>query len=446
MRPSIQSLAAACLACVCLAASAVHAGAPAAPTRPAVSAQDLPPRGSVRGDIVLTPTDAVLPGGRRIEIDNVLARALEWAGPGTRIIVNAGDYASLGLGHDSQRAWNSRVHGGTAERPVRVVGRGRVRILPGNQPDALTVHQQVPFAYVHFEHVTFVAGDRAGIVLSDLEGDVEHRGLHFYDCTIDGAFDHRAGIGTPSKWGVLGHDMADFVFAGRDGRAAVRNTAREHAFYLQNPRGDITIERVDASELGRTFVQITGRERSGAAGRGLVRIVGNDVRDIGLAAGDGYKGGSAFTFSGRLEGCTILLEDNRFRAGFVSELLRLRPVEGSYGTSALVAWDENNGGYNGTLVLRGNDFEMARGCGDRPLVSISATRRVIVAGDNRFVSGGQWPALHVDPVDRNGGPTRTPCGAVQVERGLTLVGAFLEAGVVPNEERLAVLSVPLAER
>jgi hypothetical protein len=418
----------------------------AAPRTAASVPQDLPPRGSIRGDIVLTPTEAVLPGGRRIESDNVLARALEWAGPGARILLGAGDYPPLGIGHDSPRAWNSKAFGGTADAPVRVSARGRVRILAGTQPDALTVHQQVPSAYIEFDHITFVSGDRAGIVLSDLEGDVEHRGFRFFDCTIDGGFDHRSGLGTRSKWGVLAHDMNDFVYSGRDGRAVVKNTCREHAFYLQNPRGDISIEHVDAFELGRTFVQIAGRERTGAPGRGLVRIVDNDVRDIGIAAGDGYKGGSAFTFMGRLEGCTILLEGNRYRAGFVAELLRLRPEGGTYGTSALAAWDEGQGHYNGTLVLRANDFETAPGCGDRPLVAIHATRRVIVTADNRFVSGGKWPALHLDPVDREGRPTATPNGAVQVERGVTFGGVFLVAGALPSEEQLAALAVPLGER
>jgi hypothetical protein len=412
----------------------------------ATLAQDLPTRGSIRGDIVLTPTDVVLPGGRRVESANSLARALEWAGPGARILMGAGDYPSLGIGHDSPRAWNSKAHGGTLEAPVRVSARGRVRILPGNQPDALTVHQQIPSAHIEFERITFVAGDRAGIVLSDLDGEQEHRGFRFYDCTIDGGFDHRSGLGTRSKWGVLAHDMNDFVFAGRDARAVVKNTCREHAFYLQNPRGDVTIEHVDASELGRTFVQIAGRERSGAPGRGLVRLVDNDVRDIGIAEGDGYKGGSAFTFMGRLEGCTILVEGNRYRAGFVADLLPLRPKDGSYGTSALAVWDEGQGHYNGTLVLRANDFETAPGCGDRPLVSIHATRRVIVTADNRFVSGSKWPALHLDPLDRSGKPTATPNGAVQVERGVTLGGAFLVAGEGLNEERLAALAVPLGER
>lgn len=405
-----------------------------------------PARGSIRGDIVLTPKDAVLPGGRRIESNNILARALEWAGPGARILVGAGDYPALGIGYDSPRAWNSKAHGGTIEAPVLVSARGRVRIVAGTQDDALSVHQQLPSAYIEFERITFVAGTRAGIVLSDLDGDKEHRGFRFYDCTIDGGFDHRSGLGTRSKWGVLAHDMADFVFAGRDGRAVVKNTCREHAFYLQNPRGDVSIERVDASELGRTFVQIAGRERTGEPGRGLVRLVDNDVRDIGIAEGDGYKGGSAFTFMGRLEGCTILVEGNRYRAGFVADLLRLRPKEGSYGTSALAAWDESQGHYNGTLVLRANDFETAPGCGDRPLVAIHATRRVIITADNRFVSGSKWPALHLDPLDRAGKPTPTPNGAVQVERGVAFGGGFLVAGALPSEAQLAALAVPIGER
>ncbi|MEZ5977881.1 MAG: hypothetical protein R3F34_06665 [Planctomycetota bacterium] len=252
--------------------------------------------------------------------------------------------------------------------------------------------------------------------------------------------------GTRSKWGVLGHSLADFVFSGRNARASVHNTCHEHAFYLQNPVGDITLERIDAYELGRTFVQITARERSGPPGRGLIRIVDNDVRDTGIAQSSGYKGGSAFTFAGRLEACTILLERNRFRAGFVEKLLRLTNGEQPYGTSALVAWDENYGFSNGTLVLRGNDFEMARGAGDRPLVSIGATQRVVISADNRFVSGGSWPALMLEPVGRDGEPTMPANGAVQVDLGVTISGGFIVRGAVPSEADLRAFAVPLSDR
>ncbi|QDU84177.1 hypothetical protein Pla163_12820 [Planctomycetes bacterium Pla163] len=413
----------------------------------APAVDDAPGNASVRGDLTLDPEGVTLPGGGYVATTTPIARALEWAAPGARLLLLPGDYGGVGIGHNSARPWNSKAAGGTAERPVRVIARGRVRIVAGTQSDALTVHQQIPCAHIHFEDIEFVAGNRAGVLFSSLGDDgAAHRGFHFYDCTIEGGFDHVKSEGTPSKWGVLGHDLDDFVFAGRHRRGQVRNTCHEHAFYLQNPRGDLTIEKVTASELGRTFVQITARERSGPVGRGLIRIVDNDVRDAGIAKGDGYKGGSAFTFAGRLEGCTILLEGNRYRAGFESRLLGLTNKSHPYGTGALVAWDEGSGALNGTLVLRDNDFEMAKGTGDRPLVSIGSTQRVILAADNRFVSSTDWPALNLDPVGRDGALKGPANGAVQVEPGITVEGGFLVHGAPPSEEDLAALAIPLHER
>lgn len=417
-----------------------------APGTPLGSLQDPPTAGSVSGELVLDPEGVTLPGGQRITTAHPLARALEWAAPGARLTLQAGEYGSLGIGHASTRPWNSRAAGGTKLKPVRVVGRGRVRIVAGDQPDAFTIHQQVPCSHVHFEDLEIHAGYRAGVLFSDLADDDAHTGFHFYDCTIDGDFDHLTGEGTPSKWGVLGHDLEDFVFAGRNRRAKVHHTCHEHAFYLQSPRGDITIEKVDGFELGRTFVQIVARERSGPIGRGIVRIVDNHVRDAGIAARDGYKGGSAFTFAGRLTGCTILLEGNRYRAGFRPELLRLRNKNHPYGTGALVAWDEGSDALNGTLVLRDNDFELAEGTGDRPLVSIGATRRVVIEDDNRFVSGGTWPALHLDPVERDGELRGPANGLVHLERGVTLRGDLLIRGQEPTAAQLEALAVPPHER
>jgi len=425
------------------------AGSPEPASRPgsaARAAQDTPTAGSIGGELVLDPEGVTLPGGRRIATAHPIARALEWAAPGAQLTLQAGEYGSVGIGHASTRAWNSRAAGGTALKPVRVVGRGRARIVAGDQPDALTIHQQVPCAHVHFEDLEIHAGYRAGVLFSDLGAEDAHTGFHFYDCTIDGDYDHVAAEGTPSKWGVLGHALDDFVFAGRSGRAKVHHTCHEHAFYLQNPRGDITIEKVDGFELGRTFVQIVARERSGPIGRGIVRIVDNHVRDAGIAKRDGYKGGSAFTFAGRLTGCTILLEGNRYRAGFRPELLRLRNKNNPYGTGALVAWDEGAGALNGTLVLRDNDFEMAPGTGDRPLVSIGATRRVVIEANNRFVSGGTWAALYLDPVERDGSLKGPANELVHLERGVAIDGDLLIRGERPTEAELEALAVPPHER
>lgn len=418
----------------------------ARPTVGTSVAQDVPRAASISGEMVLDTEGVTLPGGQRIATPCPIARALEWAAPGARLSLTAGDYGSLGIGHESSRPWNSRAAGGTELRPVRVVGRGRVRILGDGHADAITIHQQVPCAHIHFEDIVIQAGNRAGVLFSDVDAKQAHTGFHFYDCAIDGGYDHIGRKGTPSKWGVLGHALSDFVFAGRRGRASVHDTCHEHAFYLQNPRGNITIEKVDAYRLGRTFVQIVARERSGPVGRGLVRVIDCHVRDAGIAERDGYKGGSAFTFAGRLTGCTIVLERNRYRAGFDAPLLKLRNKNQPYGTGALVSWDEGSGVPNGVLVLRENDFEMAEGTGDRTLVAIGSMQRVIIDGDNRFVSGGTWPALALDPVKRDGTLEGPPNGAVQLDPGNAIEGPLLIGGERPSQAELDALAVPLHER
>ncbi|HKX45325.1 MAG TPA: hypothetical protein VJP77_01280, partial [Planctomycetota bacterium] len=342
---------------------------------------------------------------------NPIARALDRAAPGCVIELAPGDYPGFGLGFNGKQGWTSSTAGGEPLRPIVIRGTLGARILPAGRSDTISVGGQVPTAHVRFEFLEIHAGERAGVMFYDLPDDRSHKGFEFVDCRIDGGWNHVAKSGSSSKWGVLGHDLEDFVFKGDSRRASVANIRHEHAFYLQSPRGDLTLEKLDASRLGRTFVQVTARERSGPPGRGLITVRDCDVSDVAIAEGDGYKGGAAFTFAGRLASCTILVEDCKYRAGFEPALRALTGPSAPYGTGALVAWGGGEAApMNGMLILRGNDFEFAAGCGDRPVVSIGACQQVSIEDDNRFVAGAFGVALALDPLRGDGSLQDQPNG------------------------------------
>lgn len=433
-------LRAACLPFVALALSLGRADAAQEPPQP-------PPRGSMTGIVQCAPTWVQLDDGRRLETPYPLARALEFAAPGAVIDLLPGEYPPLQIGFANQDPANARTAGGSKGLPVVVRGRGGVTITPQGRGDTIGINNQIASSHIRFENLTIAAGSRSAVMFYDLANDRRHEGFHFIDCTIDGGWNHLGGGGgTSSKWGVLGHDLADFVFAGRDRRAVVRDVRLEHAFYLQSPRGDITIENVDAKRLGRCFVQITARARSGPPGRGLIRIRNNVVADTGLSDWDNYKGGTAFTFAGGLRHCTILVERNTYRAGFEPELRRLTAPGVPYGTGALVAWDGGEAQPNGFLILRGNDFRFAEGCGDRPVVAIGACERVVVEADNVFVAGAFGVALDVEPQvvgERSG--TRLN-GRVLIAAGVELEGELRIASTPATAAQRAALAVPFGER
>jgi hypothetical protein len=258
--------------------------------------------------------------------------------------------------------------------------------------------------------------------------DQSHEGFHFVDCAIDGGFDHATGRGLNTKWGVWAHSLADFQFVGRTRPAEIKNLRNEHAFYLQNCRGDVTIDNVRASRLGRTFLQVTARPGDGPPGVGTVTVRNCVVEDACIAIGDDYKGGYAFTIAGRHTGM-LIFENNRYRAGFVPALRKLTRPGVPYGTGAFVSWD-GFGQRNGRLVLRGNDFELAPGCGDRPLVAIGGCTDVDIAGANRFVSAYDI-ALELDP-PREAGFESNPNGRVRIDPRTVVTGGKIRRAGKPT--------------
>lgn len=400
--------------------------------------------GAQREQLFITCTPETVSAGRdgSQRVPNPIATALSMAGPGSRIELLPGDYPGFSIGFNTNDPHNARSAGGDRHSPVVVEARMGVRIVPKPNPgDTISIHQDVRNGHVTFRGLEIMPGTRAGIMFFKQGGGRTHDGYRFLDCHIRGNFDHVAKRGKRSRWGVWGHNMRDFEFRGERGRAVIEKIGDEHAFYIQNPRGDITIENVDARYLGRTFCQFTARKREGGPGVGNITIRNCKVEDVGLGGPwDGFKGGTAFTVAGRITG-TILFERNIYRAGFDPRYRVLTKAPAPYGTGALVAWDGGEKESNGTLVLKDNDFEFAKGCGDRAVVSIGACRDVQIVGNNRFIAGGKEPALALDPVTRGQNPrlVNPPNGKVFVAPTTRVEGLLTVRG---EEAPLASLSAP----
>jgi len=369
--------------------------------------------------IVCTPTTIVV-DGRTSQAQNPIAAAIQRAKPGQTVDIQAGTYPPFAIGFAKDAPWNARTSGGKPGAPITVRGLGTVRIKPSESGDTIAISQDVPNGHFVFENLQIVPGGRAGIMFYKLNGpDQVHDSFKFYDCSILGTWDHLTQRGGKSKWGVWGHSMKDFEFVGRMRPAEIRDIRAEHGFYIQNTKGDILIDNVHATRLGRTFCQFTARKGDGPPGVGNITVRNCVVEDVAIAAGDNYKGGAAFTVAGRVTG-TILFENNTYKAGFDRSLLRLTARGAPYGTGAFVCWD-GRGTPNGLLILRGNTFTMARGCGDRPLVSIGGCRELRLEGRNQFVSGNDRPTLDLDPMNR-GKPGNTPIGKISISPSTVIEG------------------------
>ena len=371
-----------------------------------------------------TPTSVILPSGPE-RAKNPVVAALRRAGPGSVISLAPGDYPPFALGVRGGAAWASAASG-SAGRPLVIRGGPGVRIRARGSQDTILIAQQVKTEYVRFEGLTIEPGWRAGVMFA--RGGV-HTGFHFVDCHILGSYDHVKGRGRASKWGVWGSQLRDFVFEGRRGPANVRALRDEHAFYLQNLRGDVRIENVRCVAVGRTFLQVTARAKEGPVGTGRITVRDCVVIDPCLAPGDAHKGGSAITLGGRHRG-TVRRERVKVRVGFSAKRRKLTRRGAPYGTGALVTVDGGEGVSNGRLILRDCRFEYAKGCGDRPVASVGAVTELRLEGRNVFVSGGEHPALAIDPPAVDGVPVRKslPVGKIVVDGKTKVEGAVTRLG------------------
>ncbi len=371
------------------------------------------------------------------KVVNPIAAALSRARPGTTIHLEPGDYPAFTIGFQSSSPANTTTKGGEPGNPIVVEGTGKVRVL-GSQGDAIAIDQRLPNGHITFRNLEIVPGERSGVIFYQRGDRRLHQGFTFEDCHILGARDLSTGQGKRTKWGVWGHMLADFRFAGVKQPARIERISEEHAFYIQNPQGSIAIENVRAKELGRTFCQFTARSAEGPPGKGDVLVRDCIVEDACISEADGFKGGSAFTIAGRL-GCTFVFERNVYRAGFRPESMRFSLPGEPFGTGAFSAWESGREGMNDTLILRDNRFEFANGCGDRPVVSIGGCKRVLILGQNRFVSGGEQPALALDPVNLQGRPMSSLNGSIYLAPATEIEGPLTWGEGAPSEEGLAKL-------
>ena len=395
--------------------------------------------------LVCTPTTVQQRGQGPQTVKNPIAEALSQANAGSTVWLEPGDYPAFTIGFQSNSPANAKTEGGQAGFPIVVQGSGPgVRIL-GGEGDAIAIDQKVPVGWITFKSLTIVPGRRSGVIFYQRGDGRLHEGFHFEDVHILGQYDHTTGEGKRTKWGVWGQNLADFLFAGVDEPARIENISEEHAFYLQNSQGPIVIENVHARDLGRTFLQLTARPQNGAVGTADVTVRRCEVEDACIARADGFKGGSAFSVCGRMTGL-LLFEENVYRAGFRIERLTLTMPAQPYGTGAFTAWEEGLAGQNGTLVLRDNDFSFAKGCGDRPVVSIGGCQKVLIVGKNKFVSGGKQPALSLDPANWQGQTVSSPNGSVYVAPATKIEGELFLRNKTPSADELAQLRREAPER
>ena len=356
--------------------------------------------------IFCTPGGLSVDGGAEIATSNPIPKALERAAPGCQIVLGAGDYASFRIGFNKGDD-NAKLTGGQPGIPIVVRGQGGVRVRAGKGGDTVSITQENPNGFITFENIEFEPSYRAAILFFRPPAGQSNEGFHFYDCDIIGSWDHIAATGKTSKWGLNGKRLKDFEWIGRTRPSIIRDIRHEHAFYLSNMAGDTTIRNVEATRLGRTFAQLVSRKKDGPAGVGTFLVQDCKISDTNIAAGDNYKGGSAFTLAGEMPGARFRFENNTYRAGFDKRLHKLTREGAPYGTGALVAWSEKESSRLGTLTLIDNDFRFAPNCGDRPVVSITSCNKVEIIGSNHFEAGAQRVGTEKGEADLG---TVTPSG------------------------------------
>ncbi len=411
-----------------------------APERPAQASQ---PKAT---KIFCTPTTMSCDRELTSEQRNPIAAALSRAAPGARIELSAGDYHGFDIGLDKDSFRNARTSGGTRAAPITVLGVGEVRIVA--EKNAIHISQQVKNGFITFQHIDLVSEDGSAILFEGGEGWI-HEGYRFLDCNISGTPVGLSARGHPrSKCGVSGRGLKDFEFRGAPGRAKISDLKLGDAFRLQNLRGDVLIENVDARRLGGSFIELTARPEDGPPGEGTLTIRNCCVEDCCISAGERVPGECAFSLAGQYNG-TILLRGNRYRAGFDPELRKITRARFPYGTGALVAWDGEGAASIARLIIEGNDFEMQAACGDRPLVAVGACAGVEFRGANRFVAGANPAALEVEPT-RKSRPEGSPVRSMWIDPSTQIHGTLLWRGLKVTleelRENIPQLADPLAHK
>lgn len=385
--------------------------------------------------VTLTPRSIQVEGGAVVASENPIVRALEVCGPGSTIVLDAGDYRPFTIGFAKEDPNNARTRGGAPGQPIVVAARGAVRIHGGAFGHCIRIAQQIPNGYVTFRGIALHGATQSAI---RLERGGSHVGYRFEDCSIDGGYDHAARQGLASNLGIDAYGVVDFAYVGTKQPVTIAHLRSGDGIRLMNTQGDVVIERVVGERLGGAFVRITSASTDGPAGLGLVVLRHCVAKDVGLNPDANHKSAYAFTITGRHFG-TIALDRCEYRSGFDAALLGLTQPGVAYGLGAVQVTDGVDHARTETLVLYGCDFQAAPETGAAPLVSIGGVHMLRIEGKSTFVAGRSGFALDLDPrsVDGAGALRSTANGLTRIAQDTVVQGALRVRGVDAKLEQLA---------
>lgn len=363
-----------------LLAALVLAAAPAA-SAPAPTPPRVPTRWTVS-------PERAFGGGREFTGPNALWLAIDHARAGDVLDVQAGEYRWGAIGA-SQSAPQ-----GTREAPILVRAFGEVRVRRQDHGGGATVAVRRG-NWVTFDGFTF-EGSWTGIHFHpDWDGNMA--GFHFIDCEIDGLWDWKTNTsrhsgGLASKWGILAWGLKDFLWQG----GSIHDVRHEHAIYVHNPLGDVTLDGVTIERVGRTALQVRCADRDSGMeglpmGAGRLDISACTIRDTGLA-----DGGSAITLAGRSRQ-EVRIANNQMEFGSDREFVRnwrARRDGRRFPGGALMVWSEREGWMNGPLRVVDNVIRVGEGAGDRPAIQIGSTPSAALSGNVISVSDLDEPGTH----------------------------------------------------
>ncbi|MFC1752219.1 hypothetical protein ACFL96_02355 [Thermoproteota archaeon] len=340
-------------------------------------------------DFILTPASILRAAtGVTTPTNNPIQIAYEWAQSGDVILLENGAYPPPWISKFG--GTNGGSHCGSADGPhiwimARNPGNAVIQRRSGGGSHTIIIWPNT--SYTTFVGLHIMGSDLAGIITCLSPTPLRH--IRFFDCVIDGGYDHATQSGPSSKWGYLGN-MDHLLWRG----GAVRNIQREHAFYFHNIQGGVTIEDATIKEVGRTAFQDANRPSEGPPGTGNIQLRNLYVKDTGL--GDGGHGGMTFTFMSNNDH-DIVLDNIDLEIAFDQALLN--GVPGYVGTGAFASWDENKPWLPKTksLTVRNCSFEIAPGMGDRSFGIVGAVDKFTLEGNNFIKSGVRRPLdIHSD--------------------------------------------------
>jgi len=255
---------------------------------------------------------------------------------------------------------------------------------------------------------------------------VTYTGWRFYDCEIDGLFDHKTELSSDpnlggTKWGLCSWGLADFQWIG----GSVHDIENEHAFYIRSSQGDVTISGVDIWEVGRKGIKVVARATESdptcvgtlPENPGNITLTDNTITDIGLKPGD-YHAGTSITVTGGQRGITTVT-GNHIEFGLDTKTPGLKAAilakanDGKpFGSGSIVFWTtlDKDADPPGSMNLRtcadvrvsNNTVLYGSNSGDRVAVQLSAIDLLRSTNNNITVAGNLnalWLGNINDPSD-----------------------------------------------